>query len=248
MTDAKGYTTIAAIMPTYNQAKYLLEALRSGLPQTDMIVVVDDASTDGTQGVIDSFCESILNFSHVSEHTGKKLFTERHERNLGTAAAINTGFALVPEIYDWVTWWSSDNRILPGWRDAILGTLDFDPDAGAIYTGFSRCDENLTNCRTIHPQAPGNLLSTENCYYGPSFAIRRDVWAATGGHRGKISHDYDHWTRVEETCARMGLRIVGVPGAYVDYRVHPERVTNTRRHEYDAPHWRSEAMKRRGLV
>ena len=38
-------------------------------------------------------------------------------------------------------------------------------------------------------------------HYGPAFLIRKDVWLEAGPHRGRISHDYDHWLRVEEACS-----------------------------------------------
>ena len=37
------------------------------------------------------------------------------------------------------------------------------------------------------PHEKNRLLRSYNCFYGPSFGIRADVWQAVGNHRGKPS-------------------------------------------------------------
>lgn len=223
---------IAAIMPTYNQVLYIREAVESVLPQVDRLVVVDDGSTDGT-------AEYLKGLRLKGWHLVVR------DRNAGTAEAINAGYATLGD-EEWVTWVSSDNFTLPVWRSLV--EREVGDDVGVIYTGYLRCDASLRAMapfyRDYHEDA---LINDENCFFGPSFVIARKIWDAVGGHRGKISHDYDHWLRVEEECWRQEARIVAVNEPGVLYRVHDKRVTVTRRGQYDAAHWRLEARKRRGL-
>jgi glycosyltransferase involved in cell wall biosynthesis len=205
-------TTFSAIMPTYNQAAYIGEAVDSVFPQVDEFILVDDGSTDGTADIVAA--------------------TVTLAANHGTANAINQGFAKTTG--DWVTWVSSDNTHTPNWRAKLEES--FADDVGVVYSAF----RFGIGGKVLHtPYDRRRLIGQENCYFGPSFAIRRDVWLKA------ISHDYDHWLRVEEACWAMGLRIVSIPDALCDYRVHDERATVVRKHQYDAHVWQAKALERR---
>jgi len=222
---------IAAIMPTFNQVRYITQAIDSVLPLVDRLIIVDDGSNDGTREYLEGIQCGEWDLVCM-------------DKNGGTAEAINAGYSILEE-EEWVTWVSSDNVTQHTWREWIEEWLHVE-DIGVVYTGFIRCNPQLKPMQSIfHPHEPEKLISTENCYYGPSFVIARRVWDAVGGHRGRISHDYDHWLRVEEECWRQGLRIKDVNEPGVLYRVHKERVTVTRRAEYDAPRWQQEALQRR---
>jgi len=73
-------TTIITL--AYNHERYVREALSSAIAQTvavDEIIVIDDASTDGTAEVIGKF---------LNEHFGSKILFIRNERNLGVTASF----------------------------------------------------------------------------------------------------------------------------------------------------------------
>ena len=72
---------VSIILPTYNRAHTLLRAVNSVLNQEYReieLIVVDDASTDGSAAVLDTL-------------TDPRLRVIRHERNKGVAGATNTG-------------------------------------------------------------------------------------------------------------------------------------------------------------
>lgn len=74
---------IAAILPNYNMADTLVFALQTLLNQTvsfSEIIVVDDASTDNSVAVIESF---------VQQHPQIRLI--QHAKNQGVVGALNTG-------------------------------------------------------------------------------------------------------------------------------------------------------------
>ena len=51
MTNSNAYPTVSIILPTYNRANYIMEAIDSVLQQTYAnwdLLVVDDGSTDNT--------------------------------------------------------------------------------------------------------------------------------------------------------------------------------------------------------
>lgn len=221
------------VMPTYNQARFLPEALASYRNQvypSSCLVVVNDASTDETPQLLEL-------------HT-PKLHVVNHTRNKGTAEAINSGVeALGPE-FDALTWISSDNWMAKQWLSRLVETMS-ERDAGVVYGGFWYLVPGKRDLYIFRYHERDRLIEDKNCYYGPAFLIRRDVWTAAGSHRGRISHDYDHWLRVEEVCYRWNLPIVGVDEPLCMYNAHDQRVTVTRADQYDAHHWQAEARKRR---
>lgn len=219
--------TVSIIMPTYNQAKFLPTALDSILAQTfgDFeLIACDDGSNDETSRILHEY----------------GVMTCRHPHNVGTAAAINS--AAKHACGRWWTWVSSDNTYRQDWLDTLLAASD--EDVGAIYSGFWYHEDGQQPLYHYEPHEPQKLINREDCYYGPSFLIRSGIWQS---HRGKISHDYDNWLRVEESCWLTKMRIVGVNEALCWYLAHDQRATVTRRAEYDAPIWQAEARIRREI-
>ena len=229
-----------AVMPTYNQEQFFDEAVESVIDQVDILCIVDDASTDSTPDKILALEKSRGAFLHM-----------RHATNQRTAEAINSGVAMLEEYYpevegsqDWLTWVSSDNIHHKGWVDTFRRVIDKNKTAGVIYTGFTFGPHR----KMYKFYRPNFQISREACILGPSFFVRRDVWRSCGGHRGKLSHDLDHFLRLEETCQSMKLPIISVEEFPCLYRLGGHRATKTRRREYDAPHWIAEAKKRRGIT
>ena len=222
---------VGVIMPTYNQVEFLPEALRSVRDQdyrNFKLVVVNDGSTDKTAEVLQ----------------GYPVFTIDHRQNRGTAEAINTGFEALPDV-DAVTWVSSDNVMTPDWLSVLVEMLQW--GLGVAYGAFMYNAPGKAQRVLFKKHTKEALIETLNCYYGPAFLIRRDVWAKAGCHRGRISHDYDHWLRVEEACWAMGLQIAGSSQPLCLYNAHDKRATVTRASEFDADHWQQLARTRRGL-
>lgn len=217
---------VTAIMPTYNQAPYLDVAIASVAMQVDQLVVVNDGSTDNTEDVLSSW----VGLDHIT-----------HAENRGTAHAINTGFEAATG--DLVTWVSSDNIYAPDWREVLQDAFN-EPCVGVAYSAFRYGIGGRVLFTTYDPD---KLVHNQNCFFGPSFLMRRQVWDKAGPHRGKISHDYDHWLRVEETCWEHCFDILALPEVLCDYRVHDDRATVRLKHQYDADKWQIEAMERRAF-
>ena len=79
---------LSVIIPTFNRAVMLREAVQSALTQTHRpieIVVADDASNDDTLGV----CEQ---FQQQAQKLGIEFHVTRSETNLGAPVARNRGF------------------------------------------------------------------------------------------------------------------------------------------------------------
>jgi glycosyltransferase involved in cell wall biosynthesis len=220
---------ISIFLPTFNQAAHLPDALKALAAQTRgdfELIACDDGSTDGTFAVLWQY----------------DVRTVTHEKNQGTAAAINSAAALASPDSRYFTWVSSDNMMYPRWLGALAGELDAHPHLGAVYSAYNRYEDRIDRVVLPGDYCHERLLRSDDCYFGPSFLIRREVWQE---HRGGISHDYDNWARVEEACWARGLTIGYVGQPLCDYHAHPDRASVRLRHLYDAPKWRDEAIRRR---
>ena len=98
-TIAKRTPLVSVIIPAYNCAHFLGQAIRSVLAQTFMdyeIIVVDDGSTDDTAAVLGEFGDQVR---HVSQ------------ANRGNAAARNAGIALARG--QWLSFLDADDLWAP---------------------------------------------------------------------------------------------------------------------------------------
>lgn len=247
MTDEAGggNPLVSVILPTY-QYGHRIEGMLESLEAQEFsrnrfeVIVVDDGSTDDTASVLVPWVEKGVVDTAIS-----------FGKNRGAAEAINAGSRMASGKY-WA-WVSADNVMTSDWLATLVRLME--PDVGAVYSNYDRFDDHGRTTRGPSwgnppgtwgmPYDPGRLLRDQQCFFGPSFMIRADVWKAAGEHRGRGSHDYDHWLRVEEACASESLRIVYSEKVLCHYYCGNERSTVVRKSQYDADKWQAEARRRR---
>src|SRR5437763_447547 len=108
--------TVSVIIPAYNFARYVPEAIDSVLAQTYApfeVIVVDDGSTDDTPKVLAAYGNRIRAIRQV---------------NQGVAAARNTGLAAAGGEY--VAFIDSDDTWEPRKLQLQMDRFDADPDLG----------------------------------------------------------------------------------------------------------------------
>jgi GT2 family glycosyltransferase len=114
--------TVAVIIPTYNRARLVTQALDSVLNQTrppDEVVVVDDGSTDDTPVVLDSY--------------GARIRYMR-QQNSGKPAAVNRAMATVEADYVWIM--DDDDVALPDALERQFACLRVHPEVDFTYSGL----------------------------------------------------------------------------------------------------------------
>jgi glycosyltransferase involved in cell wall biosynthesis len=113
---------VSIVVPTYNRAYIIREALESILMQSfpDFeAVVVDDGSTDSTHEVIGGLEDDRIHYL-------------RHERNRGCSAAYNTGMrAAAGEV---IAFLDSDDVWKPGYLERQIEFLSRHPEVGVVFT------------------------------------------------------------------------------------------------------------------
>ena len=113
---------VTVVIPTYNRAYILRDALQSVLAQSfgDFeIVVVDDASTDDTPGLVRSVQDSRIRYIW-------------HERNRGCSAAYNSGIAAARG--DLIGFLDSDDIWKPTYLEEQVGFLARHSEVDAVFT------------------------------------------------------------------------------------------------------------------
>jgi glycosyltransferase involved in cell wall biosynthesis len=117
------YPTVTVVIPCYNHADFLKEAIDSVLGQThpaSEIIVVDDGSSDNPASIVE-------NYDNV-------MFIR--QENQGLSAARNSG--LIAAASGKVIFLDADDRLLPEAIDAGLACFARKPNAGFVYGGHHR--------------------------------------------------------------------------------------------------------------
>lgn len=119
---------VSVIIPTYNRADLVVQAVESVVNQTYKkieIVVVDDGSTDNTCEVVKKYQDKI-----------KYIYQERSERS----KARNRGFGCSRG--DYVAFLDSDDLWLPTKIEKQVQVLNEEPRVGLVYTNVQFIDRN----------------------------------------------------------------------------------------------------------
>lgn len=182
---------VSVVMPAYNSAPYVEEAVGSLLAQTFAdfeLVVVDDGSTDDT-------AERVMRF----EDPRVRLTRIEH---VGYVRAGNAAFAAARG--ELVCRADSDDIFLPTLLERQVEVLDLHPRTAAVGVWHRAIGARQTIGRP--PTEPGKIrrrLRTSNCMSQPVMIRAAALRAAGGGFRQVMWEDWDLWIRL---AARADLR------------------------------------------
>lgn len=182
---------LSVIMPSYNSAKYLKEAISSVLEQSFSdfeLIIIDDGSTDNTQDILKAFDD-------------KRLKLLRNGKNLGIVASLNHGLKLATG--DYIIRFDSDDVMLAGRLEKQTKFLDNNPEMVVVGSWAETIDENGQGLGAYDypPQddaAIRKYILKHNPFIHSSTAIRRETLLKANGYRQAFIHieDYELWTRL----------------------------------------------------
>lgn len=208
---------ITVAIPSYQQGKFLRQALDSVLEQ-DMpveILLADGGSTDGTRAIIDEYRPHLAWWRSAPDD--------------GQSAAINEAMARGSAPY--VCWLNSDDMLLPGGLRRLLDVLEQHPEAPAAYGKSWEIDAGGQRIRPYWT-APFSAAHLANrCMISqPATLIRREAWEAVQGVDAALhmAMDYDLWWRLY----RHGGALAYLPEFVACSRIHGDTKTSTRRREH----------------
>jgi glycosyltransferase involved in cell wall biosynthesis len=213
--DRGSTARVTVIVPVYNYADYVLEALPSVAAQTLSpidLVVIDDASPDDSATMV-------LDWARGHAHSFNRIVVMRHEQNAGLGFARNSGFAAADT--EFVLPLDADNRLRPAACATLLARIE---ETGAAFA-YPAIQEFGTRGEVFGTD-PYSVLRLQCGNYIDAMAlVRKSAWALAGGydHVQYGWEDYDFWCRLAE----FGAFGVHVPETLADYRVHRNSMLHT---------------------
>lgn len=209
--------SVSVVMPTYNGARFILEALESVFGQThpvEEVIVVDDGSTDNTRELLEPLADRV---------------TYVVQANAGPGAARNRGVRLAHG--DWIAFLDSDDCWEADHVSRLLDRARENPDAAMVYCGKRWVDVqgNLMEDIPVQETFPSgwifNDLFQANYVSSTSVVIvKRQAFLEAGGFDERfrsIAEDYDLWLRISAV-----VPVMGVPAYTVRYRRHDSNLTH----------------------
>jgi glycosyltransferase involved in cell wall biosynthesis len=174
---------VSIIIPTYNRADLVGEAIESALCQTypaREVIVVDDGSTDGTPEVLARYGDAIRWVRTT---------------NRGCAAARNTGVGLA--LGDYLAFVDSDDVAPPDKLATQVPVLEAHPEIGFVYGPSEAFGPELPTDQVHQPVRPdpsgsvaeGLFLSTRIGF--DSVLLRREAVERAGGFDETLRHNED---------------------------------------------------------
>lgn len=214
---------VSVIIPSYNHAAYIGDAIQSVLDQSERnleLIIVDDGSRDDSLSVIQSFSDARIRV--------------KSQTNMGAHAAINAGIEMSQG--EFLAVLNSDDRYYPQRLEKLIAELRSKPQAGlaASYidvidmkgqvAGVKQGYKNMPPWEIDNPsrsfRARDNLkhaLLVENYLSTTSnFVFTRHAWRQHGPFRPlRYTHDWDFALRVIRD-----FDIILLMESMMQYRIH----------------------------
>lgn len=229
-----GNELISIIMPAYNEEKYINEAIESIKCQTYSnweLVIVDDASEDGTADII--MQHSLLD-SRIKGY--------RFPENKGACAALNK--ALMEATGEYICWLSADDRYKEEMLESSLHYLMKHQEMQAVFSIYEFIDEKSNTTQVWKPnegylhigekgcvQPYATMVLIGNAFCACTVMATREAFQKAGEFNEKHPYagDYDYMLRLSAYSNIGFLNKVNVQS-----RVHKGQVTNEGYNDLDA--------------
>lgn len=217
--------SVSVIVPAYNAARYVAEALQSITEQGHApleVLLVDDGSTDDTVTLVRRQFPAVRVIS---------------QPNAGVAEARNTGLRHARG--DLICLLDADDGWYPGKLRAQIEHLRTHPETGAVYHAWRVWAAAADGSYPALPAPPqgqaGEIVAELSGWIYPqllldcvvhtsSIMIRREFVEQLGGFRADLvnGEDYDYWLRLSRLT-----RIDKLAGVYSFYRAAPGSLTSS---------------------
>jgi glycosyltransferase involved in cell wall biosynthesis len=216
---------VSIVIPVFNGARYIAEAIDSALAQTwhaIEVIVVDDGSDDGgaTQRIVANYGSAV------------RLITKP---NGGVASALNAGIAAMKGA--WFSWLSHDDLYLPSKVERLMRALQERPGPAIAFSDVELIDQDSEFIahagllKGLVEETDARWLVFEGRLNGCAMIIPRECLDAVGPFDTGLptTQDYALWF---ELASRYSF--VPVHETLVRSRVHSEQGSRHARHLEEA--------------
>jgi glycosyltransferase involved in cell wall biosynthesis len=170
---------VSVLMPAYNCSRFISQAIDCILTQTHTnleLIIADDASTDDTRKIIDSYNDSRIRLFHNS-------------KNLGY---LKTWNKLIKEAKgDYITFLDGDDTCAKNRIEVLLSAFTNDPSLGAVGSNYNRINEQGAITFTSSLELAYEVIkeSMPQGYHvvGSAIMIKKEVYENIGGYNEYFS-------------------------------------------------------------
>jgi glycosyltransferase involved in cell wall biosynthesis len=199
---------VSIVIPCYNQAHWLPDAIESAINQTFKceVIVVNDGSPDNTDEVAKKYPVKLIK-----------------KENGGLSSARNAG--IKSSKGDFILPLDADDKLDPTFVERCLGV----DDIVSTYQQWFGDEDRLLSAPRIHPKYEDFLNGNQiNC----CSLFTKEMWEKLGGYDENMRigyEDWDFWLR----AAKAGYTITVIPEGLFYYRKHGHSMVDdaTAKHE-----------------
>jgi GT2 family glycosyltransferase len=223
--DRAAEVKASIIIPVFNKAAFTLQCIQSLLQEVDLteteIIVIDNASTDETREILSTL--------------GGLVRIVQNEENQGFVDASNQGAAVARGKY--LVFLNNDTKVLPGWLQYLLETIESHASVGAVGSMFLYPDGTIQEAGAIvwrngeahhcgwggRPEDPRFRFARPVDYCSAaSLLIRREIFQRLAGFDRRFAPAY-----YEDVDLCFGVRSLGYKVIYqpMSRLVHYEGIT-----------------------
>lgn len=201
---------ITVLMPVYNGAPYLAEAIESILRQTYEkleLLIINDGSTDRSVEIIKSYKDARIRLVH-------------NQSKLKLIATLNKGLKLSRGEY--IARMDSDDISRPERLQKQIGFMEANTDVGVCGTWFELIPSGEVVERPITNEEI-KIHLFRNCALGhPTVMMRKKILKAHNifyNQKYAYGEDYELWTRLIKVT-----KLHNLPEVLLGYRVHESQI------------------------
>lgn len=187
--------TVSVIIPTFNRASFIGDAIRSVLSQTysDIeLIVIDDGSSDNTPDVVSTFSDPRLRYIR--------------QANMGRSNARNHALSLAKGRY--IAFLDSDDLFLPDKLERQVAYLQSHPGTGMVYTSAHCIDHKGSLLEHKYLASVSGCIYEKIAFFTPVTITLPTVmtYKAIMDHVGDFDEDMhrfedtDMWRRISKVC------------------------------------------------
>lgn len=167
------------VIPAHNEEAFITLTLNSVVQQTlqpDLVIVVNDNSTDSTEAIIDEFTHRFPFIKKLNSAS-----STAHMPGSKVVNAFNKGFELLDDNFDFIVKLDSDLILPPDYFETIAGIFKQDPKTG-LAGGFVYEEHENGEWLLNHPMNKGHVRGAFKAY-------TKSCFDAIGGLRSSMGWD-----------------------------------------------------------
>ena len=208
---------VSIVIPVYNGANYVSEAIESALKQTYKnieVIVVNDGSTDNTEKIVKKYGDKIRYF---------------YKENGGVASALNLGIKNMKGEY--FSWLSHDDVYYPNKIERQIEELKNIDKDNILYSGFELINDKSEFLCALEIASKNEYRKLNNSFYalllsglnGCSLLIPKKAFYEVDFFNEdlKCTQDYDLWFKI----FKNGYKIKYMPEFLFQHRIHESQDT-----------------------